>query len=153
MPRPENPLDAGTWFVSVNIMGKDAHEDACCHTCQLFGRAESPPALVDAPVLEAIEPKRLKIMVTERGEEPKAYVPAGSEVTIGRVSGNDIVLPKGTISKRQARFVFEDGKVILADLKSACGTYVDGRKITSPVVIREGSTIHMGDFVLRLVTE
>jgi pSer/pThr/pTyr-binding forkhead associated (FHA) protein len=135
-------------------MGKDAHEDACCHTCERFGSAE-PPAepVVQAPVLEVPEPRRLKILVSERGGEERAYVPVSNEVSVGRVSGNDIVLPKGSISKRQARFELRDGTVILADMKSACGTYVDGRKITSPVVLREGAKVYMGDFVLRVVTE
>jgi len=135
-------------------MGKDAHEDACCHTCERFASVEPPPEpLVQAPVLDVPEPKRLKILVAERGGEATAYVPVSNEVTVGRVSGNDIVLSRGSISKRQARFVFKDGKVILVDMKSACGTYVDGRKISSPVVLREGSTVYMGDFVLRVVTE
>lgn len=133
-------------------MGKDAHEAACCHTCELFGSGEAALVAVETPVLEVPEPRRLKILVTERGGEERTYVPSTPEVNVGRVTGNDIVLPKGMISKRQARFVFKDGKVILVDLRSACGTYIDGRKITGPTVLREGSTVHMGDFVLRVVT-
>ena len=154
MPLPEKSLDDDERFVTVTSMGKDAHDDACCHTCELFGSAEPPPApVVQVPDLQAPEPTRLKILVSQRGGEERAYIPVSNEVSVGRVKGNDIVLPQGSISKRQARFVFRDGKVILADMKSTCGTYVDGRKITSPVVLREGSTVYMGDFVLRVVTE
>jgi pSer/pThr/pTyr-binding forkhead associated (FHA) protein len=137
----------------VISMGKDAHEDVCCHTCELFGDAEPPPVVVETPTLEVTEPKRLKILVRGRGGAEREYVPTSTEITVGRVTGNDIVLPHGTISKRQARFVLQDGKVILVDLKSGCGTYVNGRKITSPVVLREDATVHMGDFMLRVVTE
>jgi len=71
-----------------------------------------------------------------------------SEVTIGRVKGNDVVLPKGNISKRHARVVDKDGKLILVDLKSTNGTYVNGRKLSSPRVLRERDKIYIGDFTL-----
>ena len=133
-------------------MGKDVHEP-CCHTCELYGSGDPPPVVVETPVLAAPEPKRLKILVSERGGCEIAYVPTSREVTIGRVSGNDLVLKDSALSRRQARFEFKDDQVILVDLKSACGTYVNGRKITSPVVLREDAVVNMGNFVLRVVTE
>ena len=153
MPAVENSLDAGRRFVSVISMGKDVHEP-CCHTCELFGSEEAPPVpVIERPVLVVGEPKRLKILVGARGGSEREFVPTAGEVSVGRGKDNDIVLSSGTISRRQARFVFKDGRGIVVDLKSGCGTYVDGRKISSPVALREGSTVHMGDFVLRIVTE
>jgi pilus assembly protein CpaF len=70
------------------------------------------------------------------------------EVTIGRVQGNDIILPKGNVSKRHSRIVLKDGRFIIVDLKSTNGTYVNGRKITSPLVIKGGDKIYIGDFIL-----
>ncbi len=70
------------------------------------------------------------------------------EVTIGRVQGNDIVLPKGNVSKRHARIVLKDGKFIIVDLKSTNGTYVNGRKITSPLVVKDSDKIYIGDFIV-----
>src|SRR5690606_11302813 len=70
------------------------------------------------------------------------------EVTIGRVQGNDVILPKGNVSKRHARIVLKDGKFIIVDLKSTNGTYVNGRKITSPLVVKETDKIYIGDFIL-----
>jgi uncharacterized protein (TIGR02996 family) len=70
------------------------------------------------------------------------------EITIGRVNGNDIVLPRGNVSKRHARCVYKDDRYILVDLKSTNGTYVNGRKITSPMVIREDDRIAIGDFMM-----
>jgi len=72
------------------------------------------------------------------------------EVTIGRVQGNDIVLPKGNVSKRHARIVLKDGKFIIVDLKSTNGTYVNGRKITKPRKVRRSDRIYVGDFIIML---
>src|SRR5215813_5114925 len=88
------------------------------------------------------------IIIQEKGGEQRRMVFNKPEVTIGRVQGNDIVLPKGNVSKRHARIVLKDGKFIIVDLKSTNGTYVNGRKITSPLVVKDSDKIYIGDFVV-----
>src|SRR6516165_7060467 len=88
------------------------------------------------------------IVVNEKGGEQKRLEFDKPEVTIGRVQGNDIVLPKGNVSKRHARIVLKDGKFIIVDLKSTNGTYVNGRKITSPLVVKDSDKIYIGDFIV-----
>src|SRR5579864_6019401 len=63
---------------------------------------------------------------------------------------NDIILPKGNVSKRHSRIVLKDGKFIIVDLKSTNGTYVNGRKITSPLVVKGSDKIYIGDFILSI---
>ena len=88
------------------------------------------------------------IIVTEKGGDQRRHEFDKSEVTIGRVQGNDVILPKGNVSKRHARIVLKDGKFIIVDLKSTNGTYVNGRKITSPLVVKENDKIYIGDFII-----
>src|SRR6266511_4003901 len=88
------------------------------------------------------------ITVTEKGGEQRRLDFDKPEITIGRVQGNDVILPKGNVSKRHARIVLKDGKFIIVDLKSTNGTYVNGRKITSPLVVKESDKIYIGDFIL-----
>ena len=88
------------------------------------------------------------ITVAEKGGETRRLDFDKAEVTIGRVQGNDVILPKGNVSKRHARIVLKDGKFIIVDLKSTNGTYVNGRKITSPLVVKETDKIYIGDFIL-----
>ena len=88
------------------------------------------------------------VIITEKGGEQRRQDFDKPEVTIGRVQGNDIILPKGNVSKRHSRIVFKDGKFIIVDLKSTNGTYVNGRKITSPLVIKESDKVYIGDFIL-----
>jgi pilus assembly protein CpaF len=88
------------------------------------------------------------IIIQEKGGEQRRMVFSKPEVTIGRVQGNDIVLPKGNVSKRHARIVLKDGKFIIVDLKSTNGTYVNGRKITSPLVVKDSDKIYIGDFIV-----
>jgi pilus assembly protein CpaF len=71
-------------------------------------------------------------------------------VTIGRVPGNDIVLPKGNVSKQHSKIVNKDGKFIVLDMKSTNGTFVNGKKIDAPQVIRPTDKIYIGDFVINV---
>src|SRR5437763_11611689 len=90
------------------------------------------------------------IIIQEKGGEQRRMVFNKPEATIGRVQGNDIVPPKGNVSKRHARIVLKDGKFIIVDLKSTNGTYVNGRKITSPLVVKGSDKIYIGDFILSI---
>jgi hypothetical protein len=128
-------------------MGKDV--DACCDACRQFGDPERVVEVAPLPDLRAHH-QRVRIRVTGRSQFE--VVPTGPEVSVGRVQGNAVVLPSGEISKRQCRIVFKDGQAIVVDTGSACGTYVDGRKIRGPTVLRDGSVIYAGDWQLRVVT-
>lgn len=92
----------------------------------------------------------IRVVITEKGGSQRRAEFDKAEVTIGRVQGNDIILPKGNVSKRHSRIVLKDGRHIVVDLKSTNGTYVNGRKITSPLVIKGGDKIYIGDFILML---
>lgn len=90
------------------------------------------------------------VVITEKGGAQRRTEFDKTEVTIGRVQGNDIILPKGNVSKRHSRIVLKDNRFIVVDLKSTNGTYVNGRKITSPLVVKSGDKIYIGDFILTL---
>lgn len=90
------------------------------------------------------------LVITEKGGAQRKLEFDKAEITIGRVTGNDIVLPKGNVSKRHSRIVLKDGRYIVVDLKSTNGTYVNGRKITSPLVIKPGDKVYIGDFIISL---
>src|ERR671910_778658 len=92
----------------------------------------------------------VQIKINEKGGQTTSQSFDKNEITIGRVQGNDVVLPKGNISKRHSRIVLKDGKFIIVDLKSTNGTYVNGRKITSPLVIKDSDKIYIGDFILNV---
>src|SRR5512145_2165677 len=90
------------------------------------------------------------IVISEKGGTAHREVFDKSEINVGRVQGNDLMLPKGNVSKRHARLLFRDGRFIVTDLKSTNGTYVNGRKISQATIVREGDKIYVGDFVLQV---
>ncbi|MGO9836419.1 MAG: ATPase, T2SS/T4P/T4SS family [Polyangiaceae bacterium] len=93
------------------------------------------------------------IIIHEKGGNERREGFEKNEINVGRVQGNDLMLPKGNVSKHHARLLYRDSRFIVTDLKSTNGTYVNGRKISQATIVREGDKIYIGDFVLRLETE
>jgi pSer/pThr/pTyr-binding forkhead associated (FHA) protein len=131
-------------------MGKERDDEACCESCKLYGDA---PAYVEpAQVAAILAPfETMKIVVTQKGTPYAEVLPDKQEINVGRVSSNDVQLANGTISKRQMRLVFDPRGVIAVDLKSSCGTFINGRLIGKPTIVPEGATVSCGDFELRIV--
>lgn len=92
-------------------------------------------------------------VVIEGEGKRRAELFSVAEITIGRVEGNEIVLPEGSVSKRHARIVFRDGKFIVIDLKSTSGTRVNGKLIVGPQVLKPSDVIEIGPFRLTLDTD
>ncbi|HEY6078683.1 MAG TPA: FHA domain-containing protein [Polyangiaceae bacterium] len=102
----------------------------------------SPTSTVRAPVFA--------VVIHEKGGAERRENFEIAELTVGRVQGNELMLPKGNVSKRHARLLYRDGRFIVTDLNSTNGTYVNRRRITQATIVREGDRIYVGDFVLRI---
>ena len=90
------------------------------------------------------------VVISEKGGAERREIFSISELSIGRVQGNDLLLPKGNVSKQHAKLLFREGKFIVTDLNSTNGTYVNRRRIQQATVVAEGDRIYIGDFVLRI---
>jgi len=71
------------------------------------------------------------------------------EIMIGRVKGNDVILPKQNISKRHSLVRVQSERFVIEDLGSTNGTYVNGHRIASPVEITSDDKVYLGDFVMQ----
>src|SRR2546423_14544599 len=72
----------------------------------------------------------------------------GTEFTIGREAGVDLVLADGKASRRHAALrTLPDGRATLYDLGSGHGTVVDGRRLQS-TLLHGGEQIQIGDTAL-----
>jgi uncharacterized protein (TIGR02996 family) len=88
-------------------------------------------------------------IVVSRNEEPrwrKTY--ATTQVSIGHLADNHLVLASDSADARHARVVAFDRKVMVLDLKSASGTFVGGKRLTSPLVIGPHDQIAIGAYTL-----
>jgi len=90
------------------------------------------------------------IVITEKGGAQQQLDFDEAEVNIGRLDDNELCLPKNNVSKHHARLLFKDQRYVIVDQQSTNGTYVNGRRITGPAVVRRGDKIYIGDFILVL---
>jgi 2-polyprenyl-6-methoxyphenol hydroxylase-like FAD-dependent oxidoreductase len=85
-----------------------------------------------------------------RGEVAERSYPLGTApITIGRGSGNDVVLTTPLASRSHARLQWEDGSWALTDCGSSNGTAVNGQRVHGAYQLRQGDEITVGDAVLR----
>ena len=65
--------------------------------------------------------------------------------TIGRTTGNDVLILDGTVSRNHARLIFHNNQWSIEDAGSSNGTQVNGQKIKRPRVLHSGDQIRIGD--------
>ena len=73
------------------------------------------------------------------------------EITIGRSSDLDMVLVEDMVSRKHAKITTDDRTVLIQDLGSTNGTFVNGEKVRS-VRLKEGDRILVGTSIIKLVT-
>lgn len=94
----------------------------------------------------------LTLTITEKGGDAVVRHFQQSEISIGRIQDNDIVLNKNNISKRHARIVHNGTTLVVVDAKSTNGTYINGRRISAPYDIQSGDRIFVGDYAIDIAT-
>ncbi len=91
-------------------------------------------------------------LVVQTGAEPgRTYDVANHKVVVGRQSGNDVVVPDEQVSRKHAEIEERGGNLIVTDLNSSNGTFVNGTRISSPQTLRSGDTVQIGTTVLKVV--
>jgi FHA domain len=74
---------------------------------------------------------------------------------LGRDRDSDYSVQLSFISRRHCRFLLQDGRVVVHDLESFNGTFVNGSRIAAPTAITDGDELRLGpmSFRVRLRTE
>jgi len=65
-------------------------------------------------------------------------------ITIGRSVENDAVIDEVHVSGFHAKIENPGGQVVIEDLGSTNGTFINGKKIKSPAILKGGETIQFG---------
>lgn len=71
-------------------------------------------------------------------------------VTLGRTDEADITIPHASISRRHASLTYQAGAWQLEDLGSQNGVFVNGQRISSPVLLRQDTDFVLGNIKVRL---
>ena len=80
-------------------------------------------------------------------------MPITGPLVVGRSPGSDIVINADFVSGRHARFALFSDTLVVEDLGSTNGTLVNGKRITAPVTLEQGSLVSIGDVSMRIGLE
>lgn len=69
---------------------------------------------------------------------------------LGRSDQADVILEDPYASEFHLRLVSQDGALTVSDLGSTNGTYVNGRRITTPTNLRRGDALQVGKTVMEI---
>src|SRR3954451_12987999 len=72
------------------------------------------------------------------------------EIVIGRSSELDMVLVEDMVSRKHAKIATQTGQIMIQDLGSTNGTFVNGEKVKK-VRLKEGDRILIGTSIIKLV--
>jgi DNA-binding response OmpR family regulator len=70
---------------------------------------------------------------------------SGETITIGRAVECDIVITSKRVSRRHAQVQRQSGEVILQDLDSTNGTFLNSERVLAPATLHDGDRITIGD--------
>lgn len=82
------------------------------------------------------------------GRAGSQFSPSGDVFVLGRHADSDLRLHPEidlSVSARHARISRQGGEWLVEDLDSRNGTWVNGHRLTSPVALRDGDRIMLGD--------
>ena len=74
----------------------------------------------------------------------------GSELIVGRADKCHVVLDDSDVSQVHARLFARGDRYMVEDLGSTNGTYLNRRRVTSPVEIKRGDRVKIGKTVLEM---
>lgn len=78
----------------------------------------------------------------------REHLLSGESITIGRAVENEIVVTSKRVSREHARVRREGWHVVLQDLDSTNGTFLNDERILAPTELRDQDRVAIGDVVL-----
>ena len=109
----------------------------------------APPTITAAePLSVRIHETQPKLTITRPDMPPVVYLLEQEYTHVGRASNNEITLPYPSISNRHCIFVQSGPDVVLRDLNSSNGTYVNN-ELVSEVILQPNDLVQMGSVTIK----
>lgn len=96
------------------------------------------------------EQKLPKLIITRDGTTVQEVELSSPRALVGRTGLSDVVIESNFVSRQHALLVRDQGAVVLVDLKSRNGTFVNARRISSKVLLHN-DIIMIGDHRIKMI--
>jgi len=115
------------------------------------GGRRTPQAAPATPAAAAAGKGPSKVVVIEPVTAKGQSWNLGDEVTVGRATGCGVPLTDdSTVSQLHARIFRKDGRLLVEDLGSTNGTFLNGKRVSAPVPLRARDRLQIGATVLEV---
>jgi hypothetical protein len=91
-----------------------------------------------------------KVVVIKSDSQQGQEVEVDDVKVLGRSAEADVLLDDPYASEFHMRLVAQENGLVLHDLGSTNGTYINGRRVTAPTSLRRGDTIQVGKTVMEV---
>ncbi|MGF1578228.1 MAG: FHA domain-containing protein [Gemmataceae bacterium] len=92
----------------------------------------------------------VKLVVLRGGKKQQVFALKYEETVLGRKRGCNIRIPSGEVSRRHCRLIYLDGCLIVEDLNSANGTFLNGRALRGAQLVQPGDQLTLGPVTFRV---
>lgn len=87
-------------------------------------------------------------LIIEQGPNPGLQIDLDrDELVIGRDQGCDLVIADPSVSRRHAHLLQRGEQIVVEDLGSSNGTFINGLRLSAPAVLQPGDTLGLGQVV------
>jgi len=94
-----------------------------------------------------------KLVILSPGMTGRSHDLKVDKTTIGRVDDNTFPIAESSVSSHHCEVSLRGAEVIVHDLNSTNGTFINGDKITGEAVLKPGQVLRLGQIELRLEVE
>ncbi len=92
-----------------------------------------------------------RLVLLSEGLTGRTYELKVEKTTVGRVSDNAFEISEASVSSHHAEIILKGNEVLIHDLDSTNGTFINGQKI-SEAVLKPGQILRLGMVEMRLET-
>jgi pSer/pThr/pTyr-binding forkhead associated (FHA) protein len=90
-----------------------------------------------------------KLIILNQGMTGRTFELLVERTTVGRVEDNNFQIADGSVSSHHAEIVLRGGEIVVKDLNSTNGTFINNEKITE-TVLKPGQTLRFGQVELKI---
>jgi pSer/pThr/pTyr-binding forkhead associated (FHA) protein len=94
-----------------------------------------------------------KLVILSQGMTGRAHELKVDKTTIGRVDDNTFPIAEASVSSHHCEVLLRGTDVVVNDLNSTNGTFINGEKVAGEAVLQPGQVLRLGQVELRLEVE
>ncbi|MGD0411540.1 MAG: FHA domain-containing protein [Verrucomicrobiota bacterium] len=91
-----------------------------------------------------------RLVILSEGLTGRAHELKVEKTTIGRVDDNTFPIGEASVSSHHCEILLRGSEIVLRDLNSTNGTFINGQQLTGEAVLKPGQIIRLGQVEMRL---